>query len=192
MIKGMDFITMDRIYSSVSQMPHDFLPVPEFSQIDNQMLLYSTNINSSINWLKRYDEMGWINAGFPLATSDGGCLWIGNYWDWHHKTHQDYDVIIMKINPDGTFFEGINESVNAVNHTIVYPNPGTDFEFSTNLIHAKLQIYNTTGNVVLKADVERGNHKIETSFLNEGVYFYQFIKNNRNVESGKWVKIKAQ
>ncbi len=185
-VKGMDFITLESIYSTISHEPN--YAVSEFSQIDNQMLLYSTNINSSINWMKRYKGMGWIHAGQPLATSDGGCLWIGNYWDWHHKTHQDYDVIIMKINPDGSFFEGINKPKQVEHHIIFISNPGTDFEFSIELSQSKLLIYNTAGKAVIEADIETGRNKIAASYLPSGIYFYQLFKDNRVVESGKWIK----
>jgi hypothetical protein len=190
-IKGMDFITTERIYSSVSQMPDNFIPPPEFSQIDNQMLLYNTNINSSINWMKRYGGKGWIHAGAPLATSDGGCLWIGNYWDWHNKTHEDYDVIIMKINPDGSFFEGSPKQDSSAPHIVVYPNPGTDFEFSTDLNRTKLLLFNTMGMEVAESEVYRGKGKIETSNLKDGIYFYQLFQDNTLIDCGKWVKIQA-
>jgi hypothetical protein len=167
-------------------------PVPEFSQIDNQMLLYNTNINNSINWMKRYNGMGWIHAGFPLATGDGGCLWIGNYWDWHNKTHQDYDIVIMKINPDGSFFEGINEPGPSNNHIVVFPNPGAAFEFSTNLTQVKLLIYNTAGKVVFITDVESGKNKISIGNLTGGIYFYQFIRDNQIVDRGKWIKVSTR
>jgi len=186
-MKGMDFISTENIFSSLSQMPNDF--VPQFSEIDNQMLLYCTNINSSMNWMKRYDGMGWIHAGFPLATSDGGCLWIGNYWDWHNKTQQDYDVIIMKINPDGSFFEGINEPELINKHIVVFPNPGNDFEFTSDITLSKLLIYNSSGKLIIEKNIETGNNNISTTNLNTGVYFYQFIKDNQIVGSGKWVKI---
>jgi hypothetical protein len=186
-MKGMDFISTENIFSSLSQMPNYF--VPEFSEIDNQMLLYCTNINSSVNWMKRYDGKGWIHAGFPLATTDGGCLWIGNYWDWHNKTHHDYDVIIMKINPDGSFFEGINEPKPLDKSIVVFPNPGINFEFTSDIDLSKLLIYNVTGKIVVNKVVTKGNNKVATKNLNAGVYFYQFIKDNQIVGSGKWIKI---
>jgi hypothetical protein len=186
-MKGMDFITTENIFSSLSQMPN--YPVPEFAEIDNQMLLFCTSINSSVNWMKRYDGMGWIHAGFPLATTDGGCLWIGNYWDWHNKTHQDYDVIIMKINPDGSFFESTNEPEPTDKPIVVFPNPGNDFEFTSDITLSKLLIYNSRGKIIVDKHINKGKNKVATTNLDTGVYFYQFIKDNQIVDSGKWVKI---
>lgn len=185
-MKGTDFLTLQSIYTTISHEP-DY-PVTEFSQIDNQMLLYSTTIDNNINWMKRYDGKGWIHAVSPLATSDGGCLWIGNYWDWHHKTHQDYDVIIMKINPDGSFFEEITKPEQLEQRLIFFTNPGTDIEFSTELTQSKLLIYNTSGKVVIEADIEPGRNKIAASHLAAGIYFYQLFHKNKVVESGKWIK----
>ncbi len=184
---GMDFISIDNIYSSISQIPDT---PQEFVLKDNQMMLYNTSINGTIKWIKRYGNNGYIRSGKCLATSDGGCLWLGNYWDWHHKTNHDYDIKILKINPDGSFFENVSKPIPQINTVVVYPNPGHYFVIKSVINADKVRLFNTLGQLVTEQKLSLGVTHINTSYLPVGIYFYQIFTSYNLVDCGEWIKIK--
>ncbi len=184
---GLDFISLQHIYSALS---HPSRPPadPNFDMTDTQMLLYSTQVNATVNWNLRYGGLGYLRSGKPLATSDGGCLWIRNYWDWHHKTNLDYDVIILKINADGTLITGENEPEQFQRNISVFPNPGKEFHINTNLTDYAVCFVNTVGQNVLLVDHLFGDRELPADKLPPGTYFYKVLQKGKTVEKGKWIK----
>jgi hypothetical protein len=184
-VAGMDFITTKHIYSAISQS----LPFyTDFDQIDNQMNLYSTSIDSVVHWKLSYNGLGFISSGIPIATKDTGCVWFGNYWDWHHKTNFDYDVVILKISPDGALITGQDDLSSSQGNWLVYSFMEDNLEISSDKANAKIRFYNSLGQLVLESSLDWGKTKLHVDNLKRGLYIYQILQDRKLVESGKWVK----
>jgi len=192
---GMDFITTDRIYTTITQLTPSNLdganPTDqEFDPINNQMLLYSTNIAGTTNWIKRVSGLGFMRSGQPLATSDGGCLWLGYYWDWNHKTNPDYDLIIHKVNSDGAFFENLEETESSNRYIHVFPNPAGTYTIVEYMLPAKtanasLIVYSVSGIVVWKQDIKKAKDQIviDLGGFNTGIYKVSLVDGNKILNS---------
>jgi hypothetical protein len=210
---GMDFISTNRIYTSITQFTPsskgDKSPLYEFNPINNQMLLYSTNINKTINWYKRYSGLGYIRSGHTIATADSGCIWLGYYWDWHHKTNQDYDIILIKMLKDGTFTT-LSEpvSLSDVLPLTIYPNPassyvtveipeysvsntstgfGTQHQYRPLTGEVQLTLMNVSGQTVKTEvfDASERNHVVTVNKLPAGLYVMHFTQHGKFVAQGR-------
>jgi hypothetical protein len=78
------------------------------------------------------------------------------------------------------------------NEAVLYPNPfSSSITISLNetsqMGNTELRIYNVLGAIVMKTNVTKQTTTIETSDLTSGIYFYNVIKNNKIIQSGKLV-----
>jgi len=88
---------------------------------------------------------------------------------------------------------GVNELADyKVKISNAYPNPAFesvsfDYQFE-NILNAELQIYNIYGALVSKHSLNNSNGKINinTTDLNNGIYFYSFISDKGILSSGKF------
>jgi hypothetical protein len=182
---GMDFINTDHIYSGLSHFPENST---DFEMVDNQMLLYSTQLPGSTNWYIRYGGVGFIRSGFPLATSDNGCLWMGNYWDWHNKTAHEYDAILIKVDENGSILTQLPEIISNHLSIILSPNPSDEIHLNTTIEKYSFQLRNILGQDVISLNCLDGNKIIPTSRIPSGIYYYAITSGNNIVETGKWIK----
>ena len=84
-----------------------------------------------------------------MATSDGGCLILGNVYDHNPELYQD--VFALKINADGTV--GLDE-IQEENMAFVYPNPAKETIRIGGVEAEETDVYNTLGQRVMNF---RGN-----------------------------------
>jgi hypothetical protein len=80
----------------------------------------------------------------------------------------------------------VNEEIDFVNITRVYPNPANkdanfDFEWNQHTTEAKIVIYNLLGTIVREVELRDNvsRVKIDTENLVEGIYFYSLVVKNR-------------
>lgn len=181
--QGFDFISTETIYFSVL----NFDDVTGSG--DNQLGLYSLSINGTEHWNRWFGGYGFIRPGAVLATSDSSCLLIGNYWDFHNKPSAEYDVVIMKLNRDGTI-TGINKPEEAPTNVTVYPNPGeSNISISGKVSGCLLSLYDNTGRLVLQKKLVTNHETIDTASLPAGFYTYRVTGSGSVVTTGKWVKL---
>ena len=86
---------------------------------------------------------------------------------------------------------GINSRNINNNQSYIYPNPfyfQAIISFNTELINADLKVYNTFGEEIKVVKNIYGREiKINRDELNEGVYFYKIIENNKVFSVGKFI-----
>lgn len=68
---------------------------------------------------------------------------------------------------------------------MLYPNPAKDFIYIDNAINSALELYNCSGKLLLKQDIENPHTKIPVGHLSSGVYFIQINQSENSV----WKKI---
>ena len=126
------------------------------------LVVTKTNKDLNILWQKRFMKDGNIYSAFQtIATSDGGCLIIGNVYD--HNPNQRQDVFVLKINADGTV--GLEE-IQEEDMAFVYPNPAREAINIGGVEAEETVVYNTLGQRVMNF---RGN-EANVEALAEGVY----------------------
>ena len=99
-----------------------------------------------------------------MATSDGGCLILGNVYDHNPELYQD--VFALKINADGTV--GLDE-IQEENMAFVYPNPAKETIRIGGVEVKETQVYNAFGQCVMSF---KGN-QADVMTLANGVYLFK-------------------
>ena len=70
-----------------------------------------------------------------------------------------------------------------------YPNPGKNvLNIRTALQNARVEVYNSLGHLVLNLELLENVTSINTSSWPSGTYFWKVISNNKEAETGKWIK----
>jgi len=102
------------------------------------------------------------------------------------------DVLVVKTDKYGNAPVGINEN-SLVNEkqVLVYPNPAGDFiNFETGFYNdLKLEIYNSTGQLLMVKNLKQGKNQISISNLPGGACFYRILYGNIKLENGTFLKL---
>ncbi len=106
----------------------------------------------------------------------------------HYNTHGTYDVTLTVTNPNGTnaktktayiYVGGVGVDELSATSISVYPNPVKDvltIEGGSSI--QKIQIYNTTGQLVLNQQTDSKTVTLNTSSLRSGIYFLKVTTAN--------------
>lgn len=135
--------------------------------------LVVTKADTDLNviWQKQYLVDGNIYSAFQtIATSDGGCLVVGNVFD--HNSVGRLDVFVLKINADGTV--GIDE-IQEESMLTVYPNPARTTITITGENLRQIGVSNMLGQLVAIHQAEGSETIIDISTLPAGIYFLDII-----------------
>ena len=146
--------------------------------------LLVTKADSDLNvvWQKRFFKDGNIYSAFhTVATSDGGCMIIGNVFD-HNPEHRQ-DIFVFKINLDG--FVGVEE-IQEKALASVYPNPTKESIRIEGVEAAKTLVYDINGQFVF---CFYGN-EADLKLLPAGVYLLQIIDRDGYSHFLRLVRIK--
>ena len=120
------------------------------------------------------------------ATSDGGCIVVGNRYDGEIQYVRD--IYVIKVDSNGliTWTQSLNPQEYEV---AVFPNPGKNYlQIRTGTYPTKLQIFNIKGQMVLEEEIRQNTTTIQTQSLSTGTYVWQLLKDGEVVEKDKWVK----
>jgi len=182
---GIDFKSDKHIYSAVNHWEAEWA---QFQKTDNEMQLFSTSLDCTQNWRLYFGGLGLIHSGRPLATSDLGCLWIGNYWDWHTKSNHDYDILLLKVNQDGTLVTNINEPEMDVPVRLIQ-NPGSGIMFRDISYPFRLQLSDLSGRVIFRGIVDSQGDLNTLPDFPSGFYLLSvYSVKGVLLGSSKWIK----
>jgi len=102
---------------------------------------------------------------------------FGNTYQKTVTVQKDYDIV------------GINETKNNQIVLTVYPNPCHEFIqfYTTTYENLKINIYDTTGKLIIRDYIEKGQAVLNTSHLSNGIYLYN-IENTQHeiIKSGSF------
>lgn len=151
------------------------------------------NLDSTLNlrWQKIFGGDAYYYVESILATSDGGCLLLGDRYD--HLAQNDLrEIYILKVDENGNIAPtSTNPGEIMPIEVIVYPNPCA----STLYIQATEQcksstfaIYDFTGRQMLSKSISGSSAQIDVSGLQRGMYLYRMVSNGKVIGSGKFVK----
>ena len=126
------------------------------------LVITKTDKDLNLLWQKRFMKDGNIYSAFQtIATSDGGCLIIGNVYD--HNPNRRQDVFALKINADGTV--GLDE-IQEESMAFVYPNPAKEAINIGGVEAKETEVYNAMGQRVMNFYGNEAN----VGALADGVY----------------------
>ena len=88
-------------------------------------------------------------------------------------------------------FVGVDEAHDAgFAVAVAYPNPGKNvLNIRTGLQDARVEVYDMSGRMVYGQEITENSTSINTEGWPSGTYIWKVVSNNKEVETGKWVKI---
>jgi len=133
--------------------------------------------------------------GSQLSLSDDGGIVITGYGGikkFDFDEEKITNAFVIKLDGNG-MLSSTNELKPSLVATTVYPNPSSG---ELNIVlqninqDAILHLVDATGKTVTQQSI-RGNeiNKFDFSSLQNGIYHYQVLSNDKNIASGKWVKM---
>ncbi|MBC8319632.1 MAG: T9SS type A sorting domain-containing protein [Bacteroidetes bacterium] len=166
---------------------HDYSN-PFWSTLDSWFHLIKINPDITPIWEYWYGGDAYYFLYSILATNDGGCIMVGNRYDYETQ-NQERDIYIVKVNSDGLIVWTQEISIDK-QVTEVYPNPGTNqLIIKTDNKKLDFELININGQVVIRQILDENQSPINTESLKSGMYFYRLIdKKNKTIETGKWIK----
>ena len=166
------FITYKTLAKSFPD-PICIIPTPDNGYLVGSALLYT---DSNFNITKYQNVSNTILGSFVLnqnqsVTASGINVRSGQY----------YELCVLRINTNGSYaHSGINEAKTATTNWIIYPNP------AANELHIEttgsekfgVQLFDITGKKVMENILFTNTTTINTSSLNEGMYFVRITDVN--------------
>lgn len=161
---------------------------PFFSSFNSWFHLIKINADLTPIWEYWYGDDAYYFLYSILATNDGGCIMVGNRYDYETQD-QERDIYIVKVNNDGLIVWTQEIQTNR-KLTKVFPNPGTSqLNIKTELKEFNFELINLNGQSIIKQMFNSDFNTINTESLKMGMYFYRIIDNkNELIETGKWIK----
>ncbi len=159
-----------------------------FADSPSWLILNKLDSKLNLKWQKFYGGDAYYILKNILATQDGGCLLLGTRYD-HNTQYYEKAIYILKVNENGEL-TSVNEPTIKVSEIIIYPNPGYDKLYIRTALKENIlfELYNITGKIILKQEINKNITTINVNFLPSGLYFYRFLNEHKIIESGKWVK----
>lgn len=152
-----------------------------------------SNYDSLLNcrWTYFYgSDTACLTLSTMEATLDGGCIMAGMFYDTDYPENM-LDIIVIKVDSIG-LITGLPDNSSITTHqAIVYPNPGQDYiiiQSGPQIANSEFRLYNTSGQLVRRINLNITNEQSDVSSLPSGVYPWQIIHQGKTIEQGKWVK----
>ena len=161
---------------------------PFFSTSDSWFHLIKVNPDLSPVWENWYGGDAYYFLYSILATSDGGCLMVGNRYD-DEVQDQERDICVIKVNSDGLIVWTKEIDPDQAMFSL-YPNPGKE-QISIKMPSGEFwfELYGLNGQALVRQWVSRDKNTITATHLASGVYFYRIIdQHNQILSSGKWIR----
>jgi hypothetical protein len=120
------------------------------------------------------------------ATEDGGCIISGIRYDYRNQDY-NYDIYLIKTDSNGLTTSIEEDYSHNMSSIQPYPNPCTErISFDHNL--TRVDIYNHSGQLVLRNQNYNQFSDIAVGQLQSGIYIYRVLNKEGGFASGKFVK----
>ena len=161
---------------------------PFFSTSDSWFHLIKINPDISPIWEYWYGGDAYYVLYSILATSDGGCLMVGNRFD-DELQDQERDIYVAKVNDEGLIL-WTQEIRPDKPLSYVYPNTGTDYcNINSSIGELQIHFHNFSGQLLSSSRLHEGNNLINTIVWPAGIYLYRIYDSKQQlIQSGKWIK----
>ncbi|HLS30162.1 MAG TPA: T9SS type A sorting domain-containing protein [Flavobacteriaceae bacterium] len=170
---------------------------------DNVLFLSLTEFKTSgdmIHWTcLAYDNCMYSSNPELLAFAD---LYEMQFWGDDNGSGAHYEIniteeeeelalVITKEDGNQAYYSDVplSVSLNEQEAVKLYPSPMANQLYIENLSeNTELAIYDVSGRIVLKQEVNPSSKSVDVSELSSGIYFYSLNRNGQKVKTGKLVK----
>ena len=163
-------------------------PFPADSNDFNHLFVHKTTISGEIVSTAFFGVSGQVNLGGLLATSDGGCIMSGTYYDFLTFPGSNItDAFFVKMDANGTITK-LDESKLQLHPQkyLVYPIPAKNHLMirSKDNFRTKASFFNANGVLITSLNFI-SNAEIDVSGFQSGIYFLQLIQQDGYSETKK-------
>ncbi len=111
------------------------------------------------------------------------------YYLWtHFDGYSQTTTAVVKF-PAEAFVGGEEAHANGLKVAMAYPNPGGNtLNIRMGLPNARLEVYDASGRMVHGQQITEGETPVNAETWSPGVYLWKVYSNNKEVETGKWIK----
>ena len=184
---SIDFRNSDTIFFAATHNGAFSYPPPNSSQLwvgyaDNQLITQGI--------VKLGGENDYFNTRDIIATSDGGCVVVGDHWDLSVDPAK-LDLMIVKVDPEDFITTSVPESLSLSANVTVVPNPVRDkatVELKDIPKTALFKVYDMHGRQMGAYPCSETEFSIPCGRWNSGVYFYAVNHRGERIAAGKFVK----
>jgi len=151
-----------------------------------------SNYDSLLNcrWTRFYGGDACYTFNSLDATSDGGCIIAGMYYDVANPENL-LDLFVVKVDSNG-LFTGISDKPQMASaQAIVYPNPGQDYlvvQSGPQISGSVFMLFDANGCCVLETKLQSTTEQRDMTSLPSGVYIWRIVNKGKSIEDGKWIK----
>ncbi len=153
--------------------------------------IYVAKLDSNLNLITERYFGGdlFYHVMSMLSTTDGGIILGGMQYDYTINNYEQ-DAFVIKTNA-GLWVGTPAGNTIPVHSALVYPNPGNGtFKIRTTEKGSLFMLYNLSGKLLLQTEIKDLVTQQDANRLANGVYVWKLFKNNREIDSGKWINIK--
>jgi len=157
-----------------------------------QRTLMLSNYDSLLNcrWTRFYGGDACYTFNTLDATSDGGCIIAGMYYDVANPENL-LDLFVVKVDSSG-LFTGISDDPQMSSaQAIVYPNPGQDYlvvQSGPQISGSVFMLFDANCCCVLETKLQSTTEQRDLTNLPSGVYIWRIVNKGKSIEDGKWIK----
>ncbi len=129
-----------------------------------------------------------------IPTSDGGCFITGYSYDYINNLpigNYELDIFALKTDANGLITELPDQPQAKAHDAILYPNPGREninIQSGPQINGALFTLYDMQGRAVLSETITNTQLRLSAAHLPAGIYPWQIVFKNKEIESGKWIK----
>ncbi len=165
-------------------------------QFEGKSSIVLTKYDEDLNqiWETMIEDSTMSLDGSQISLSqDGGIIITGFGGTPEFDFGEEFtNAFVIKLDGNG-MLSNTNELKSSLIATNVYPNPSSG---ALNILlqninqDAVLNLIDATGKIVIQKVINgKDLNKFDLSSLQNGIYHYQILSNNKNIASGKWVKM---
>ena len=189
-ITNFDFINADSIFfARCAEIPFTFGDTTD-TYLESYTV-FQTDGNFNVRWSKTFPFPKLVRIQSIKATSDGGCILVGNVTRRPNDINwAGADIFISKLTNKGEISSVKYIDKITMEEITVFPNPGTDKIFiSGEATGRSFILYDAQGKQVAHGSDQDLIQGIPVADLTTGMYFYTITdKNTGAVKKGKWLK----
>jgi len=166
-----DFSSPDSIlFAGTKNQINDFFP-----QQPSFIMAGMVDRNLQPRFIQFYGGDAYYSTTVMKRAKNGGFIITAQRYDYQTQ-NQEYDVVLLKLNPQGLITETSESDVMPHYGFTLYPNPVND-KLTVNLSaqKAELAIYDMKGTIVKQRSIVKGENYIDTKTLIPGTYVCEVI-----------------
>lgn len=184
---SIDFRSIDTIFFAATHNGSFTYPPSNPSQLwigfaNNQLIAQGIS--------KLGGENDYFEARDIIATSDGGCVVVGEHWDISNEI-PTMDLMIVKVEPEHFGPTPVSDQLTLSTNVKIVPNPASDIvnvELKDIPKTAVISVFDTQGRKMGSYACSETKIAIPCKHWNNGIYFYSVNNRGKRIAAGKIVK----